>query len=156
MADGVKFSYHGTKQIAGALSIPALDEQLRKLENFDDIFQEEMRPAVNDALMIAAAAAKENAPVLTGALRDAIYGKLFKASKNKSYVAGATSVRKEIGVRGMVLEVGRWRGGKHGAERRWWKGEFYLYYGVTENKGEITALYAAANERIVNKLVVKG
>jgi len=155
VADGVKWNYHGTKQIGDALSIPALDEQIRKLEGFDDVFQEEMRPAVGDALNIGSVSAKQRVPVLTGDLREGIYGKLFKAGKNKSYVAGAVAVRKEIGIRGFVIEAGRWRNGKHGAERRHWRGKFYLFYGVIKNKEPIQALYAAANERIVNRLVVR-
>jgi hypothetical protein len=150
-----KFSYHGTQQISDNLSIPALDKQIQLLDAFDDIFQEEMRPAVGDALAISGARAKNLAPVLTGVLQGAIYGKLFGIGKNKTYVTGAVGVRKEIGVRGMVAEVGRWRGGKHGAERRWWKGDFFLYYGVSENRTLINALYQVANERIVNRLVVK-
>ena len=153
-----KFSYHGTKQISNALSIPALDEQLRKLEKFDEIFQEEMVPAVERALAISSAHAKDLAPVRTGELRQSINVKMLRSLKNGA-VRG--SVR-AFGIKAFVQEVGRWYGNSWSAKGRWkWqketgKGIFYLYYGVIERSREITALYAAANERIVNKLVVKG
>lgn len=144
------FSYKGTKRINDVLEYRGLDEHIQKMLGFDEIYIQEASSAVDQAVGIAEARAEENAPVLTGGLKGSIYGKRLSILKASLTVRGAIGTN--IGIRGLVNEVGRWRG--TGTGRRFWKGKFYLYYGVADKAKEIMALYVAANQRIVNRLVV--
>lgn len=131
-------SYHG------------LDEQLQKLEQFDEIFVSEMRDSMHGAVIIAALQARHNAPRLSGELMDSISFGLLK-STSPSSVRGYIGPPKEV--KAKVMEFGRWQ--RRGANPRYLKGKFFLYYAPKDKAAEIMALYAAANERIVNRLVVK-
>jgi hypothetical protein len=149
-------TYRGTSRINRTLSYKGLDEQLRKLENFENIFVAEMTPAVGEAIALASEQAKTNAPEDTGQLKGQIYSKMLGVLRSSMTVRGALGVNdaEHGGFKAFAQETGRWYTGDKG---RWHKtGRFYLYYGAKDKANEIMALYQAANERIVQKLAVQG
>lgn len=150
MAD-YSFGYKGTKRINDVLEYQAVEEHIQKMAGFEQIFIQEAAAAVEDAVAIAQARAKENAPELTGQLKGSIYGKMLSLLRASMTVRGA--IGSTAGIKAFVNEAGRWRGS--GERRRFWKGKFYLYYGAADKATEIMALYQAANQRIINRLVVK-
>jgi hypothetical protein len=152
MADGPV--YKGTKQIAQTLSYKGLDEQLRKLEGFDPIYLEEMSAGMASAVRIAEAQAKTNAPSLTGALKETIYGKMLTPIKGQT-MAVRGAIGSTGGLKGFAQEVGRFYGNAGAGTTHYWKGKFYLYYGAQDKADQIMAEYQQANQRIVNRLVVK-
>lgn len=145
-------NYKGTKKIGQVLSYQALDEQLRKLENFDNLFIQEMQPAMGEALGLAEAQAKQNAPENTGQLKGKISSKVLGALRSSMTIRG--QLQANDGLKAFAQEAGRWyTGARRG---RWHKtGRFYLYYGAKDKAKEIMNIYQQANQKIVNKLVVK-
>lgn len=145
-------TYKGSSQIKRALEYGSVDEHLRKMENFPQIFIEEQGAAMEEIVSIAAAQAKQNAPKLMGRLASTIQGKMLNPDMSKVTIRGALQAKD--GMKAFVMEAGRFysnvRRGKY-----YWKGKFYLYYGVQDKASEIQAQRTAANERIVNRLVVK-
>lgn len=140
-------TYRGSARVNNILDAGSVDRQLKKLEDFDKYYVEFMGQAMQDATEIARARAAENAPKLTGQLSANIFKKYLGVNKNNMQIRGAVGVNKSEGVKSLVMEVGR----NYGARR--WKGKFYLYYGAKDKQDEIRALYDAANEKIVGKLV---
>lgn len=154
MAD-YNFSYKGARKIRNVLSYEGLDEQMRKLEQFDQAFAAEMGAAMEDAVEIASAHAqadlrkKIKGAESTGELESSIYGKVL--TKKGDQVRGAIGTK--MGIKAFVQEAGRMYNGKNGRYR--WIGKFYLYYGIKEKSAEILAKYQAANQRIVERMVVR-
>lgn len=144
-------NYRGTKRINDVLEYRGLEEHIQRMEGFEPIFIEEASAAMEDAVGLASARAKENAPVDKGELKGSIFGKMLPVLRPSLTVRG--SIGSPLGLKAFVNEVGRWRGS--GQNRRFWKGEFYLYYGAQDKAKEIMALYEAANARILQRLVVK-
>ena len=140
MARGTSFvaSYHG------------IDEQLQKLEHFDDYFVEEMGISMDEATAIAAEQARHNAPKLTGGMAARIYNQLMAPTK-KQVVRGFIGLPKDVQAK--VQEYGRWYG-RGASNHHYWKGRFFLYFAPKDKSKEITARYQAANERIIKRLVV--
>lgn len=146
--------YKGTKRITKILSYEALDKQIQKLEQFDALFEKEMGAAMEEAVGVAASHAKEDLRKKikgesSGELEQSIYG--ARLGKSKDLIRGMIGTK--IALKAFSQEVGRWysRQGK----RYYWKGKFYLYFGVVDRSKQIQGLYQQANDQIVNKLVVK-
>jgi hypothetical protein len=125
-----------------------VDEWLRKLEQFDDIYLAEMSAAMQEATAVAAEQAQKNAPKLTGALAGSIYNQLMAPLK-KTTVRGFIGLPKDV--KAKVQEYGRWYG-RGATNHKYWKGRFYLWFAPKDKSAEISALYNAANERIVKRL----
>lgn len=145
-------TYKGTKKIGQVLSYQALDDQLRKLENFDNLFIQEMTPAMAEALSLAEGQAKKNAPEDTGRLKGKIGSKMLGAVRSSMTIRG--QLQADDGLKAFAQEAGRWY--VNARRGRWHKtGRFYLYYGAKDKAKEIMKIYQQANQQIVNKLVVK-
>lgn len=153
MADIDMPTYKGSKLIAGSLSYRGLDEQIRKLDGFEQAFTREMGAAMERAVEIARAHAVENAPRLSGALAGSIYGKRLNDLASGT-IRGAIGSNGQ-GLKAFAQEVGRYYGRAAAGTTRYWKGKFYLYYGAQERREEIMSEYQAANERIVGELAVQ-
>lgn len=143
-------AYQGTKRIASVLSYEGLDAQLKKLEGFGAAFQEEMGAAMDDAVEVAQGGAREDLRSKirgksTGQLEGSIFGKTLERGQQR--VRGSIGTR--AGLKAFAQEVGRWYG------RRYWRGKFFLYFGVNDRAEAIMARYQKADERIVNRMVVK-
>ena len=145
-------SYKGSTQIKKALEYGSVDKYLQKMQNFPQIFIEEQGTAMQEILTVASGQARQNAPRLTGKLASSIGGKMLNPDMSKVMVRGALQAKD--GMKAFVMEVGRFYSNKRRG-KYFWKGKFYLYYGVQDKASEILALRTAANERIVNRLVVK-
>lgn len=151
------FTYKGAARINNTLSYKGLDEQLRKLEGFETVFTEEMTPAVEEAVNLAAEHAREDLTkkikgkaASTGELAGSIYGKMLSPDA-KYTVRGRIGTG--LGIKAFSNEVGRWY--KNQNRGRWHlRGKYYLYFGAADKAAEIRALYEKANERMVNRLVV--
>lgn len=147
-------NYKGTTQIRNTLSYRGLDEQIKRLEGFDQVFLDEMGEAMETAVGIAEAQAKANAPKLTGALAGKIYGRMLNPVRGRVMaVRGAFGV--DDGLKGFAQEVGRLYGSAALGTTHYWKGKFYLYYGARDKKTQIENEYKNANTRIIQRLVVK-
>jgi hypothetical protein len=145
-------TYKGTRKIGQVLSYQAIDEQLRKLENFDNTFIEEFQPAMADALGLAEGHAKKNAPEATGQLKGKIGAKVLGVLRSSMTIRG--QLQADDGLKAFAQEAGRWY--TNARRGRWHKtGRFYLYYGAKDKAKEIMQIYQQANQRVVNKLVVK-
>ena len=145
-------TYKGTKKIGQILSYEGIDEQLRKLENFDNIFIEEFVPAMAEAVGLAEGQAKKNAPVDTGQLKGKISSKMLGVQRSSMTIRG--QLQADDGLKAFAQEAGRWY--TNARRGRWHKtGRFYLYYGAKDKAKEIMQIYQQSNQRIVNKLVVK-
>lgn len=145
-------TYKGTRRIAQVLGYEALDQQLRKLENFDKTFIEEFTPAMGDALSLAEGQAKKNAPQDTGQLKGKIGAKMLGVLRSSMTIRG--QLQADDGLKAFAQEAGRWY--TSARRGRWHKtGRFYLYFGAKDKAKEIMNIYKQANERVIKKLVVK-
>jgi len=151
-----KFSYGGSKDIAKVLSYDGLTKQLQKLEQFDQAFAAEMGAAMEDVVEIASSHAKDDlrkkikGKTSTGELENSIYGKVL--GKNTELIRGAIGTK--LGIKAFVQEAGRLYPNKKRGEYRW-KGKLFLYFGAKDKSREIMAKYQAANQRIVERMVVR-
>jgi hypothetical protein len=148
-------TYKGSKYINRTLTTKGFDEQIRKLEGFDTLFNEIMPPAMQKAVDLARAHAVENAPRgETGGLAASIQGRMLTPTKNS--IRGAINAGAgQPELKAFSQEVGRFYGTRASGSTYYWKGRFYLYYGASERKEEINKIFGIANQYLISRLVVK-
>lgn len=145
------FTYSGEKD-PWNIRTAGFDEQIQKLERFEEIAAVEFNQAMGHAVKVTQSQAVKNFmdhyTPRSGALLGAMYGRTISAnvfSKIKGEVGVGLSA-----VYPFVLEVGR-KPGRSGVI----EGEFYLYYAPRDQWTKLNALFAQAMNRTTDKLAVE-
>jgi len=128
-----------------------VEKQIRKLEQFDELFNKVFQPAVDKATRLSAEHSKELAPKgKTKLLSNSI--KTRKVSPTPYEVQGKVVVTDVFG-KANALERGR-PYTKNGTKYHW-KGKWYLAYGPRDNKDYILKLYQISSLYLTDLLSVK-
>lgn len=127
--------------------------QARKLEAFPQIAQEEFVPAMQSAIHLSLGDLRAKAPVgSSGQLQSSVAGEVrYAAGDEVRGTLTASAVAKDGFRYGYALDASKryhYRG-KRKRTYRWFKGV------KTRKRREVMALFRLANERIVNRLVVR-
>ena len=154
--------YKGLSLIKSKITFRGFDEQVRKLEGFDALFNEIMPPAMDKVVRISAAHAKED---LAGKITGQSSGKLGASIQGRMLSPTKNAIRGSIftgddKLKTFALEVGR-NYGNAGAGTVWrWqsetgKGYFFLWFGVKDKEKEIAQIFGVSQNYLVGRLVVK-
>lgn len=139
--------------ISATVEAPQITEQMRKLDNFAAVAKGEFVPAMNAAIALSVTDIRDKAPVMSGALQSSVGGTVKFAAGDEVRGVMTADARGANGFPyGYALNVSsKYR---YAGRRKKTKG--WMRNVIFRKRKEVYALFAAATERIVNKLAVSG
>lgn len=139
--------------LSATVEAPQITEQMRKLENFNQVALAEFRPAMTEALALSVSDIQSKAPVMSGALQSSVGGQIRYAAGDEVRGVMTADARGANGFPyGYALNVSsKYR---YSGTRRKTKG--WMRNVIFRKRKEVMELFAEATERIVKKLAVNG
>lgn len=139
--------------LSATVEAPQITEQMRKLENFNQVALAEFRPAMAEALSLSVSDIQSKAPVMSGTLQSSVSGQIRYAAGDEVRGVMTADARGANGFPyGYALNVSsKYR---YSGTRRKTKG--WMRNVIFRKRKEVMALFAEATERIVKKLAVNG